>query len=306
MMQINRLFEIVYILLDQKCVTAAELSERFEVSVRTIYRDIETLSSAGIPVYMRKGKGGGISLLPGFTLNKTVLTASERENIVSSLRATQHLTKEQDSSALNKLGSLFGEMNTDWLEVDFSNWGDNGKEMDAFNRLKPAIIHRRVVRFSYASNKEEKTTRTVLPLKLVFKGQAWYLYGYCRLRKDYRFFKLRRIDELTVSDESFCMKIPENVLAESVNYQKEAITGKIIRLKLRIAPEMGYRVLDEFETYTVDQEGYYICALSMPEGEWLFSFLASFAGRCQILEPEWFKDKMREKIRNWLQEFEKN
>ena len=213
-MQINRLFEIVYILLDQKCVTAAELSERFEVSVRTIYRDIETLSSAGIPVYMRKGKGGGISLLPGFTLNKTVLTASERENIVSSLRATQHLTKEQDSSALNKLGSLFGEMNTDWLEVDFSNWGDNGKEMDAFIRLKPAIIHRRVVRFSYASNKEEKTTRTVLPLKLVFKGQAWYLYGYCRLRKDYRFFKLRRIDELTVSDESFCMKIPENVLAE--------------------------------------------------------------------------------------------
>ena len=72
--QINRLFEIVYILLEKQTVTAAELSQRFEVSSRTIYRDVETLSQAGIPIYMSKGKGGGISLLPDFILNKAVLT----------------------------------------------------------------------------------------------------------------------------------------------------------------------------------------------------------------------------------------
>lgn len=298
-MQINRLFEIVYMLLDQKSVTAAELSAHFEVSVRTIYRDIETLSSAGIPVYMQKGKGGGISLLPGFTLNKTVLTTKERENIVSSLRATQHLTEEQSSTALNKLSSLFGEMNTDWLEVDFSNWGDHGKEMDVFNRLKPAIIQRRIVKFSYASNREEKTERTVQPLKLVFKGQAWYLYGYCRLRCDYRFFKLKRIEDLEVQEENFQMKAPANVLSKSKDYKED----KLIKMKLRISPELGYRVMDEFEDYEIHDDGYFICCIEMPEGEWLFSFLASFAGRCQILEPEWLKIDMKKKIKKWLKEF---
>lgn len=86
-MQINRLFEIVYILLDKKRVTSRELAERFEVSSRTIYRDIETLSAAGIPVYMSKGKGGGISLLPDFVLNKAVITDEEKEEILSSLKA---------------------------------------------------------------------------------------------------------------------------------------------------------------------------------------------------------------------------
>ena len=104
-MQINRLFEIVYLLLEKKQITAKELAEHCEVSTRTIYRDVETLSGAGIPIYMTKGKGGGISLLPEFVLNKTVITEAERADILSSLHAMHAVDLQEAGTALHKLGA---------------------------------------------------------------------------------------------------------------------------------------------------------------------------------------------------------
>ena len=177
-MQINRLFEILYILLDQKTVTSRALAERFEVSQRTIYRDIETLSSAGIPVYMSKGKGGGISLLPDFVLNKAVITDEEKEDILSSLKAVNAVHPSKTDTALKKLSSLFGESNTDWIEVDFSSWANAQNETETFNTMKPAIIGKRVVSFSYASAKGQRTSREVEPLKLCFNQRLrrWQIW----------------------------------------------------------------------------------------------------------------------------------
>lgn len=202
-MQINRLFGIVYILLDKKIVTSKELAELFEVSSRTIYRDIETLSSAGIPVYMTKGKGGGISLLPGFVLNKAVITDEEKEDILSSLKAVNAVNLSKTDTALKKLSSLFGESNTDWIEVDFSSWANAQNETETFNTIKSAILDRKCISFSYASAKGQQTSREVEPLKLCFKNSAWYLYGYCKSRCDFRLFKLRRTRELCVSEQNF-------------------------------------------------------------------------------------------------------
>lgn len=198
-MQISRLFRIVYMLLEKKCVTAEEFAGYFEVSTRTIYRDVETLSASGIPIYMQKGKGGGISLLPDFVLNKTVLTQAEKDDIISSMQAMTQLTTGTADTALQKLGSMFGEQNANWLEIDFSDWKNHGTEMDLFETLKTAVIHKNLITFTYASNREESIKRSAEPLKLCFKAQAWYLYAYCRLRQDYRFFKLKRIRDLTVS-----------------------------------------------------------------------------------------------------------
>jgi predicted DNA-binding transcriptional regulator YafY len=294
--QVNRLFEMVYLLLEKKCVTAGEFAKRFEISVRTVYRDVEMLSSAGIPVYMQKGKGGGISLLPHFVLNKTVLTQDEKEEILSSLHAMNNLTVVQTDTALQKLESLLGDTNADWLEVDFSDWKNHGTEMEIFQVLKPAVIHKKIVEFTYASNHNESVKRIVQPLKLCFKSQAWYLYGYCRLRKDYRFFKLKRIRMLKVLDETFQMKAPQSVFTGTDQYSKE----KLVTIELKIAPEMAYRVFDEFDAYCVDEKGSFICSLTMPEGDWLFSYLASYAGRCEILAPEEIKKQIKEKLSEWL------
>ena len=188
-MQINRLFEIVYLLLDKKQVTAKELADHFEVSARTIYRDVENLSAAGIPIYMTKGKGGGISLLPEFVLNKTVLTEKERADILSSLKAVQVVSLSEAGTALDKLGNLFGNTEADWIEVDFGFWGDGEKEADSFAILKKAILQKHIVEFWYMAADGDRKLRRVEPLKLAFKGSNWYLYAYCRERKNYRFFK---------------------------------------------------------------------------------------------------------------------
>ena len=294
-MQISRLFRIVYILLEKKCVTAEEFAAYFEVSTRTVYRDVETLSACGIPIYMQKGKGGGIFLLPDFVLNKTVLTQSEKDDIISSMQAMTHLTPGAATTALQKLGSMFGEQNTAWLEIDFSDWKNHGTEMQLFENLKTAVIHKKVVTFTYASNRQESLRRRVEPLKLCFKAQAWYLYAYCTLRQDYRFFKLKRISDLTIGDETFKRESPEMVLTQNDTYYEQ----NPVTLQLLIAPEMAYRVYDEFDEYCTDENGFFKCELTMPEGDWLFSYLASYGDKCRILEPSDIRKKLLKKLRKW-------
>ena len=296
-MQVNRLFEIIYILLEKKIVTAKELAERFEVSQRTIYRDIETLSTAGIPVYMSKGKGGGISILPEFILNKAVLTEEEKLEILSSIRAVNAVSfnDKEPERVLRKLNNILGENDTDWIEVDFSNWGNAEIEKETFNNLKSAILSKRIVKFDYMSGKGENINREVYPLKLYFKGQSWYMYGYCKIRENYRFFKLRRIKDLSISKETFNLKSPETIMGEDNIYE-----GEFVTLKMRISSKMAYRVYDEFENFKKLQDGSFITEIEYPKGEWIFSYIFSFGEECEVLEPEEIRKEVKYKIKKIL------
>lgn len=295
-MHINRLFEIVYILLDKKTVTAKELAERFEVSTRTIYRDIETLSSTGIPVYMSKGKGGGISLLPDFILNKAVLTNKEKEDILSSLKALKTINLIETDTALKKLSSLFGESNADWIEVDFSSWvSDTKKETEIFNTIKSAILSKKVIDFSYASAKGEQITREVEPLKLCFKAGAWYLYAYCKKRCDYRFFKLRRIKELKLLKANFDRKAPKQVF-----FSKNTSEEEYVNLKLKFSPRSAFRVYDEFDNYRQNEDGSFIVEVTYTKGEWIFGYIQSFGEDCEILEPADIREAIKTRLMNTL------
>ena len=155
-MKINRLFEIIYILIEKESITAKEWAEKFEVSTRTIYRDVEILSSVGIPIYMTKGRGGGISLLPNYILDKTVLTDKERENILSSLRAVQTVDIADSNSKqelIQKFSSLFGNSYIDWIEVDFSSWHDYKDQSNIFQIIKSAIFNKKKIKFEYSNSK---------------------------------------------------------------------------------------------------------------------------------------------------------
>lgn len=296
-MQVNRLFEIIYILLENKVVTAKNLAERFEVSQRTIYRDIETLSTAGIPVYMSKGKGGGISILPEFVLNKAVLTEEEKSEILSSIKAVNAVSFDDSDieKVLKKLSNILGENDTDWIEVDFSNWGNAEREKEIFNSLKSAILSKRIVNFDYMSGKGENINREVYPLKLYFKGQSWYMYGYCKIRDDYRFFKLRRIKDLCISKETFNIKSHETIIREDNIYE-----GKFITLKMRLSSKMAYRVYDEFENFQQLHDGSFIAEIKYPKGEWIFSYIYSFGEECEVLEPEEIRKEVKDKIKKML------
>ncbi len=297
-MQINRMFEIIYILLEKKTVTAKELAERFEVSVRTIYRDIESLSATGIPVFMSKGKGGGISLLSDFVLNKTVLTQDEKDNIISALNAIKTIDVESSNPAIGRLSSLFGKQNSNWIEIDFSDWGNGDKKKDNFFVLKNAIINKNVVEFEYYSSKGEKTERTAECLKLCFKSRDWYLYAYCRQRKDNRFFKLSRMNNILVLDEKIERVAPETVFEqEQLPFESEHIT-----IKMKFSHKMAFMVYDVFDNFEVMSDGSFLVTANMPKANWLESYILSYGEHCEVLEPQ----EIRDSIKNTIKQISKN
>jgi predicted DNA-binding transcriptional regulator YafY len=298
-MKINRLFEILYILLDKKNITAKELSEHFEVSQRTIYRDIEKLSQSGIPIYMSKGKGGGISLLSNFVLNKAILSEEEKREIIAAMQGLSAINENEFNGALSKLSTFLGGNNENWIEVDFSNWDKNNDLGEKFATIKSSIINKNLLSFKYFSANGESLNRIVEPLKLVFKGQGWYLYGYCRERKDNRFFKLTRINNLNILSENFIRATPNKVL---IGEDKEYVSA-LINLKLKINKKVAFRVYDEFTNYSFDENGDFIVNLKLSKGELSFGYIMSFGENVEVIEPEYVRAELKNRLKYALSQY---
>lgn len=153
----NRLFEIAYILIQKKKVTAKELANKFEVSTRTIYRDIETLSRANIPIYATKGKEGGIEILDEYVLNKMLLTEEEQNQILFALQGIKKVAGQNEKDILEKLSRLFNKKADDWIRIEFSNWGKDKEKEERFNKIKAAILNKNRIKFEYYNTNEEKS-----------------------------------------------------------------------------------------------------------------------------------------------------
>lgn len=297
-MQEGRLFKIMYYLLDKGAATAPELAERFEVSVRTIYRDIDALSGAGIPVYTETGRSGGIRLLGDFVLNKTVLSEQERREVLGALQGLSVVTGGYRRDTLEKLSALFRVPSSDWLEVDFSRWGDKPRDNERFELLRDAAIQNRCVRIFYAAAYGGGSERVICPLKLFYKAKAWYLKAYCRKKKDFRLFKLNRILSWTLLEEHFSpMEYPriEDECNEGACIQDTCVRETAEArggVTLRFPQELAYRVYDEFDTGQVrtEADGSLTVTAPMPEDEWLIGYLLSFGAQVDIIAPVRLKE----------------
>ena len=245
-MQESRLFRIVYYLLDKGQATAPELAEKFEVSVRTIYRDIDALSGAGIPIYTEAGRNGGIHLLNDFVLDQAVLSVEEKQEILTALQSMNTAQNSNDSPTLQKLSAIFQLHSENWLEVDFSRWGNKSFDNEKFELLKSAVIHCRTVKIQYAGAYEDIRERIVQPVKLVYKAKAWYLKAFCTEKQDWRIFKLNRILDLTLLNDRFVYReFPSPV---------ELCENDFPEMTLRFPKEMAYRVYDEFDKTQVHRQ----------------------------------------------------
>ncbi len=302
-MQMNRLFEIIYILLNKKRTTAKELAEKFEVSVRTIYRDIDMLSSAGIPVYTSQGKGGGISLLDDYILNKSVLSEEEQNEILFALQSLTVTQNPETDKVLSKLSSLFNKSKTNWIEVDLSPWGSDKNKACEFKILKNAILNHQIIEFTYFNSSGEKSTRKVEPLKLIFKVHAWYLQGFCLIKNEYRTFKTSRMSNVEIIQEFFVDRIPEALSVEG----KEQNSQKWINVQLQIAPQGAYRVFDEFDEKEITkyQDGSFMVVTSLPENEWLFHYILSFGTDIEVLAPQNIRELVQDKLEEIIWKYKK-
>ena len=291
-MQVNRLFEIIYILLDKKMATAKELAEYFEVSQRTIYRDVDLLSLAGVPIYTEKGKGGGISLLPNFVLNKSILSEQEQNEILSALHGLSSVQTTEADQVLKKLSTIFNKNTVNWVDVDFSGWGSY--HGGVFYDFKAAILEHRIAEFDYYSTYGEMMHRRIEPIQLWFKSKAWYIKGFCLIRQDIRLFKLSRVRNLTISNEEFTER---DFLAITPNPAPDSHQKLDVTLKLKIAPEMTYRLYDEFNEDDAEKQpdGSFIVTVTWPEDDWVYGTILSYGEYIEVLEPEHIREIIRNK-----------
>lgn len=275
----NRLFKIVYYLLERGKSTAPELADKFEVSIRTIYRDLDAISVAGIPIYATKGKGGGIFIMQDFVLDKSLLSEAEKEQILMALQGISATENNQSEELLIKLGGLFQSKVTNWIEVDFSEWYKNTPKLDTFNLIKRAIFNRCIITFSYFAREGNYSKRTVEPIKLLFKNKDWYLYGFCLLRNDFRFFKLTRIKDLIISSDTFVREV-ENIPEIETTIKND----NMIPAKLKFSPQVAFRVYDEFtDNVSKDNQGNLYVNIDLRDNETLFSYILSFGDNVEIM-----------------------
>lgn len=289
-MKDNRLFRILYYILEKEKVTANELADKFEVSVRTIYRDIDSISSVGVPIFTTQGKGGGIKIDNEFILNKSLFDTNEKEQIIAALQGLEKTNKVYKSELITKLSALFKIKNSNWIEIDFTSWGSNNTYQDLFNTLKIAIINKNIISFSYNSSKAEKINRRVKPIRLLFKEQDWYLYAFCLLRNDFRYFKLSRIKDLEVLAINYEDNFENIVLKREIKYENT------VNIKLKFNKSVAFRVYDEFKAIVEDKKGNLYVEMKIPNNYKLYNYIFSFGANVEILEPKEIRNQLKNMI----------
>ena len=297
-MRESRLFRIVYYLLQNKKAIASELAQKFEVSIRTIYRDIDAISSAGIPIYATQGKGGGISILNDYTLDKSLFSEQEQEQMLTALQGMIATTEKNSNELLTKLSGLFQIKFTNWIEVDFSDWVHCPPQQDTFYIIKEAIFQKRTISFCYFSGKGNKEKRNVRPIRLVFKSKSWYLYSFCLLKNEYRFFKLTRIKDLKMLSETFTQDFT------SIKIEKQIQVENTVAVKLKFDKQAAFRVYDEFaDKITEDSQGNLYVQVDLPDNEILYSYVMSFSDSVEIVEPQFIREKMKKRLQKMQEKY---
>jgi len=301
-LNIERLFGIIYYILNHKKATTSELSDLFEVSVRTINRDINKLSSLGIPIYTEVGRHGGVYLLDSFVLDKALLSEEEKRATLLALKSISSVDPKIFTNPYTKLQSLFQEEFDSWLEVDFSSWYQPLNSDSKIEKLKNSIFNRRQLEFTYMGVNSPNQKRKCNPHKLIYKSQSWYLQAFCVERRDFRYFKISRMHSLKVLNESFTVRaIPKT--------PKMSLNEKNISMQLKFSKEVFYRVYDEFNHDDIINESdeSILIETILPEVDWLINYLLSFGSYLKVLSPRRIQNEIRKETtfiyeNTWTQE----
>lgn len=301
---VNRLFGMIYILMNKSTITAKELAERFEVSVRTIYRDVDTLSMAGIPIYTQKGRNGGIRLTEQFVLDKLLVSKEEQQQILAALTSIQETGAQEERETIKKLGDFFKTDAYPWVSIDFSDWSGRRKEL--FELLKNAILSKSVLEFDYYGQYGEMTKRTVEPIQLIFKDYTWYLKGFCKMRQDMRLFKVLRMKRVKTLSETFSPSAHHE--GKGGKYHKEDAKTQILnespgntpftKITLMIDKKEAYRIYDRFEEeeITVLPSGDFKIQMNCPLDDWVYGLILSFGASAKVTAPISVQEELLRRI----------
>lgn len=301
-MKVSRLVSIIIILLDKERIGAQELANMFEVSTRTIYRDIDAINMAGIPIRSTSGVGGGFEIMKNYKIDRKVFSTTDISTILTGLSSLSNMIQSDELiNALAKVKSFIPvdrvdeiKLKTDQIHIDLSQWIGYRNVQAYLEIIKIALQENKLLSFEYADRHGNKTEREAEAHQIVLKGNHWYFQGYCYKRNDFRLFKLARISNLKL----------ENIFFTPRNYQKplldftDILATIQIKIKLRIHKSVKDRVLDYcmYEHFSPDGDEYYIVTFPFIENEYYYNILLSFGDKCECLEPLHIRTELKRKI----------
>lgn len=301
-MKLDRLVSILMTLLDQKRVGAQALAEMFEVSPRTIYRDMETLNLAGIPVRSIPGVGGGFEIMPDYKIDQTVFSVEDLSAILTGLSGFSDAVRGASfANTLAKIKSFIPAdkakevaLRTNQIRIDLSPWMGNEQLPSYLETIKTALDGHRLLSFSYTAHRGARTQRIIEPCQLVLKGSHWYVYGYCRSRNDYRLFRLSRMTGLHLEPDRFA---PRAYPPPTLEFAEIAETMQI-NIQLRIHKSILDRVLAycAYDRCMPDGDAHYIVNFPFIDNEYHYDLLLSFGEQCECLEPFHVRENLKHKI----------
>jgi len=299
-MRIDRMLAITVMLLNRERIPAKELADKFEVSVRTIYRDIDAINMAGIPVISYQGNNGGFGIMENYKLDRQVLSLTDMTAMISALKSINTTLEYQGlDSAIEKItnlapSSINGVPIDEQFVIDIIPWGYRKKQRNILQGIHSSISQCRKIEFLYRKYNGETNVRIIEPMTLLYKGFAWYLFAWCTLRQEFRVFRLSRMNEIVFLEEKFDRK--DGFYKDYISL--DDVSGEETEIVLRFNPASRSRVEDYFESQLIsyEKDGYMIVKISFPIDEWVYSTILSFTDQVEVLKPVEVREELKRKV----------
>ena len=309
-MKVDRLVSMIMILLEKRRVGAQELAEMFEVSPRTVYRDMEAINQAGIPVRSIPGVGGGFEIMPGYKVDRKAFSADDLSALLMGLNSLSGVMQgDAFRHALAKVRSLIPEEQARAIELKASQvcidprpWMGGGHIARHLDSIKEALQQSRLISFTYTDGHGNRTERTVEPVQLVLKSSHWYVHAFCRSRNGFRLFRLSRMSDLRMLDETFT---PRDCPKPTLELE-EILETLQTDIQLRIHASVLDRVLDFCppERVTPDGAEYYLVDCPFIKRDYYYDMLLSLGDKCECLAPKRVRDELRRRIKRMARIYE--
>ena len=307
-MRIDRMLAITVMLLNRKRISARELAEKFEISIRTVYRDIDAINMAGIPIVSYAGNNGGFGIIDTYKIDRQLLSLNDMLSMLSALKGVNTTLENNElDSAIEKIHSLVPKDKKEQLNlhleqfiIDLFPWGYSKKKKEQLQIVHKAISAEKLINFDYHNQKGEHVNRTVEPMTILLKGFAWYLFGYCTVRNDFRIFRLTRLKNITTLNKNFTRrKKSYNDMNPSDNIQPT----NLMKLVLKFSSKIRFRVEDFYEEENIEylESGEMLVTVKFPEDEWVYSTILSYGEHVEVLEPLHVRKIIQQKAKKILQ-----
>lgn len=305
-MKADRLLSIITLLTETDLISAPRLAEILEVSPRTIYRDVETLSMAGIPIFTTTGKYGGIGILDSYKVNKQLLNVNDVKALLLGLNSIDKIIPNQ--SLFNTKLKIENIVDADpsnsidnHILIDPSSWSKGANIIQTFETIQKAIQSNKLIYFSYIDRIHNLTKRKVEPYRLIFKSSNWYLQAYCLEKNDYRLFMLQRISNIELSDETYSQRESDYNSTKDLHFND----SDIITVKLRIHTEIINKFIVQYGTECIlsKQKDHYIIQIPLQANEWGHQYILSMSDKCECLEPIYFREKIKQLLQSMLNQY---